>query len=102
MSTFLSIIVLIAIVLGVIAKVKAENAEQVARAAGAKRIVCPHCGHVGTVGTQKTKVKQGISGGKATGAILTGGISLLATGLSRKQAGQKMTCGNCRVAWFVA
>jgi len=33
---------------------------------------------------KSVKAKQGISGGKATGAILTGGVSLLATGLSRK------------------
>jgi hypothetical protein len=45
------------------------------------------------------KVKRGISGGKATGAVLTGGVSMLATGLSRKEAATKATCGNCGSRW---
>ncbi len=45
------------------------------------------------------KNKKGISGGKATGAILTGGVSLLATGLSRKEAATAATCGNCKSGW---
>jgi hypothetical protein len=44
-------------------------------------------------------VKAGISGGKATGAILTGGLSLLATGLSRKHAATEANCGNCGSRW---
>jgi hypothetical protein len=46
--------------------------------------------------------KEGISGGKATGAVLTGGLSILATGLSRKQAWKSLTCSNCKMHWFVA
>ena len=33
----------------------------------------------------KMKQKKGISGGKAVGAILTGGLSILATGLSERK-----------------
>jgi hypothetical protein len=49
--------------------------------------------------TERTKMKQGISGGKATGAVLTMGVSMLATGLSRKQKVTKATCKNCGSEW---
>jgi hypothetical protein len=57
---------------------------------------CPYCGCTNCVRTKREKVKSGISGGKATGAILTGGVSLLATGLSRKQWVTKCVCTNCK------
>jgi hypothetical protein len=44
-------------------------------------------------------MKQGISGGKATGAVLTMGVSMLATGLSRKQKVTKANCKNCASEW---
>jgi hypothetical protein len=65
------------------------------------RLVCPHCQTKGRVRTKQVKVKKGISGGKATGAVLTGGLSMLATGLSRKTTATQMTCGSCRVTWTV-
>lgn len=65
------------------------------------RIVCPHCQTAGKVTTKPMKVKRGISGGKATGAILTGGVSMLATGLSRKEATTQCRCGNCGMTWNV-
>ncbi len=64
------------------------------------QLVCPHCGVKGQVHTEQTKVKQGVSGGKATGAILTGGVSLLAFGLSRKQKATKANCKNCKSEWM--
>ncbi|WP_338182998.1 hypothetical protein [Jatrophihabitans sp.] len=64
-------------------------------------LVCPHCQSKGTVRTTMLKRKQGISGGKATGALLTGGISMLGTGLSRKQTMTHMACSNCSVEWDV-
>jgi hypothetical protein len=69
---------------------------------GDAKIVCPHCGVTGQVKTRRVKVKSGISGGKATGALLTGGLSLLGTGLSRKVDVTQATCGNCRVTWTIA
>src|SRR5262245_62922855 len=45
------------------------------------QMICPHCQAKGTVHTQPVRCKKGISGGKATAAILTGGVSILATGL---------------------
>ncbi|MCW2539653.1 MAG: hypothetical protein JWN95_1378 [Frankiales bacterium] len=68
---------------------------------GDAQILCPHCQTRGRVVTKRVKVKRGISGGKATGAVLTVGLSVLATGLSRKEAATIATCGNCRVTWTI-
>ena len=48
-------------------------------------LICPHCQTKGFVRTKSLTLKKGVSGVKATGAVLTGGLSLLATGLSRKE-----------------
>ena len=64
-------------------------------------IVCPHCQSKGTVKTRRVKRKNGISGGKATGALLTGGMSLVATGLSHKATVTNMHCLNCNTRWDV-
>ena len=45
--------------------------------------------------TKHVEIKKGISGAKATGAILTAGVSLLATGLSRKEGQTQAHCENC-------
>jgi hypothetical protein len=45
------------------------------------------------------KRKKGISGGKVMGGLLTGGISLLATGLSRKEQATQAHCDNCKSTW---
>lgn len=63
------------------------------------KVICPFCHEKRCVKTLVTKAKKGVSGGKATGAILTGGISLLATGLSRKQQVTKAKCENCGSTW---
>lgn len=65
------------------------------------QIVCPHCNTRGRVRTKRVKVKRGISGGKATGAVFTGGVSLLATGLSRKVKATEAKCRNCGVTWLM-
>ena len=62
-------------------------------------MLCPHCQEKGQVRTQPVTRKKGISGGKAVGAILTGGVSLLATGLSRKESTTEAFCGNCTCKW---
>jgi hypothetical protein len=63
------------------------------------QIVCPHCQTRGTVRTQAIKKKSGISGGKATAALLTGGVSLLATGLARKESVTQAHCEHCNSVW---
>jgi hypothetical protein len=51
------------------------------------------------VTTSQIKQKVGISGGKATAALLTSGVSMLATGLSRKETATQARCTNCGQAW---
>jgi len=63
------------------------------------KFVCPHCQTTGTVWTQRVVRKKGVSGGKATGAILSGGLSLLFTGLSRKEKLTQAHCDNCGSTW---
>lgn len=65
-------------------------------------LMCPHCQTRGAVTSVAVVRKKGISGGKATGALFTGGLSMFATGLSRKEAATQMWCGNCGTRWDVA
>jgi len=62
-------------------------------------MICPHCQTKGRVLTKAVTQKKGISGGKATGALLTGGISLVATGLSRKEVSTQAHCLTCGSTW---
>jgi hypothetical protein len=63
---------------------------------------CPHCGTTGSVRANQTTVKSGISGAKATAAILTSGASLPVTGLSSKHKATQLTCHFCKMTWTVA
>lgn len=63
------------------------------------QMVCPHCQTRGKVRSKPIDKKAGISGGKATAALLTGGLSILATGLSRKEALTQAHCDNCDSTW---
>lgn len=65
-----------------------------------RQMICPHCQERGKVHTKKVTQRKGVSGGKATGAILTGGVSLLATGLSRKENATEAFCRNCSSTWY--
>lgn len=71
------------------------------RRAGDVELICPHCRAKGLVTTELVKVKRGVSGGKATGAVLTLGLSLVLTGLSRKQLVTRATCANCHSTWII-
>lgn len=75
--------------------------EQAQRRSGDAEKICPHCQVKGRITSRRVKQKKGISGGKATGAVLTGGVSLFATGLSRKERGTEMWCHNCNTRWVV-
>ena len=66
---------------------------------GSQNMVCPHCQTRGKVTTKKVKAKRGVSGGKATAAVLTVGVSILATGLSRKEKLTEAKCGSCGAVW---
>ena len=63
-------------------------------------IVCPHCQARGGVRTRRVKAKKGVSGGKATAAILTSGLSLLAVGLSRQETITEASCSLCESVWI--
>lgn len=67
-----------------------------------EKLLCPHCQERGYVTSGVVVRKKGISGGKATGALFTGGLSMLATGLSRKESARHMSCSNCGTSWDVA
>lgn len=64
-------------------------------------MICPHCQTKGTVSTSQIKAKKGISGAKATGVLLTGGLSIFATGLSRKEMVTIADCNNCSMQWAI-
>jgi len=62
-------------------------------------MICPHCQTRGSVRVKSVTRKKGISGGKATAALLTSGVSMLATGLSRKEGATRAHCENCSQEW---
>lgn len=100
METFLVILLVVIFIGAGISGTKKQAAADAARPAN-PNLVCSHCNTKGQVTTKPVKQKKGISGGKATGAILTGGVSLLGTGLSRKEAHTEMHCRNCGTTWWV-
>lgn len=69
------------------------------KAAKDAEIVCSLCNKRGYVRTDPATVKQGIDGTKATFALLTGGLTLLATGLSQRNSATRATCSNCGSTW---
>ncbi len=79
-----------------------DAAQEVVTQWGEKNLVliCPHCQTEGHVHTKAVALKKGVSGAKATGVILTGGLSLLVTGLSRKEDTTQAHCMNCNSTWF--
>jgi hypothetical protein len=64
-----------------------------------EEIKCPHCRRRGGVHTRQAERKTGVSGSKLTGAILTGGTSLLVTGLSRREQATNAYCDRCESKW---
>lgn len=79
-----------------------QNAKRWAATPPDPNIVCQHCGTRGVVKVRRVNQRKGISGAKATGAVLTGGLSTAATGLSRKETVTEMTCTKCGVVSHVA
>jgi len=64
-------------------------------------VICPHCQTKGNVHYKHLDRKKGISGGKATAALLTSGVSMLATGLSRKEQHIQAHCVKCNTTWDI-
>ncbi len=65
-----------------------------------RKLLCPHCQETGHVTTRRVDRKKGVSGGKAAAALFTGGLSMLAVGLSRREAETEAKCGNCGSVWY--
>lgn len=63
-------------------------------------MMCPHCQTNGKIRTKHITQKKGISGGKAVATVLTGGLSLIAVGLSRKEGATQAHCDNCNNTWL--
>ena len=63
------------------------------------QIECLYCHSSGTVVVQKVKKKKGVSPGKATAGILTLGVSLVGTGLAKKEVVSQLTCAACGMTW---
>ena len=68
----------------------------------AAELVCPHCHQRGRITVELLTRGKGISGGKAAGAVMTGGLSVGATGLSKNVPTRHLTCGNCKMEWDVS
>ncbi len=64
-----------------------------------REMICPYCQNKGTVRTKRVSRKTGIGGHKATAALLTRGLSLFATGLSRKEMATRARCDSCQNVW---
>lgn len=62
-------------------------------------VICPYCQTKGTTRTKNTIQKTGISGAKTTAAVLTGGVSILATGLSQKENVFRAHCDHCKMTY---
>lgn len=78
----------------------ATHAAAAERAKGpTAQMICPHCQVKGTVQLRPVSRKKGVSGGKAVAALMTGGLSMLAVGLSRKERETEAHCSNCMVTW---
>jgi hypothetical protein len=76
-----------------------DTAREEVIASGMRAMTCPHCQTKGTVTTTLVRRKKGVSGAKATGAVLTGGLSILGTGLSRKELETEAHCSACGATW---
>ena len=64
-----------------------------------EHIVCPHCKTKGKTFTRSIEATKGISGGKAVAGLLTGGLSILAVGISRHESQTECRCGQCGSIW---
>lgn len=62
-------------------------------------LMCPYCRKKGNIRTKRVERKKRVSGATATGTILIGGVSIVASDLSRKEQVTEVYCGNCEGTW---
>jgi hypothetical protein len=65
------------------------------------KLTCPYCKVQGLVGTRQVKVKRSSSGARSTGSFVTGGLSVLTTGLSKRVVVTEAACGKCNSTWYI-
>ena len=63
-------------------------------------VVCPHCRRKGQVRVKELILNKGISVAKAIAAIITAGVSLISTGIMRKEQETHAHCGYCNSVWI--
>lgn len=62
-------------------------------------LICQHCQTKGKVHTKPVDKKTGLSFTKAGFGLLTGGVSILGTGLSKVDTMTQAHCDNCNSTW---
>lgn len=62
-------------------------------------IVCRFCHERGGVGVDVRTQRAGIDATKAGAAMLTGGASVLAVGLTGERKVHRLTCATCQMTW---
>jgi hypothetical protein len=95
------IVVAVVICLGILIKVGDNKLKSLPPNWGPINLamICPHCQTKGQVRTKSVVRKKGVSGSKATAAILTGGLSLLFIGLSQEENQTQAHCCDCNNTW---
>lgn len=72
-----------------------------AQEAQMRLIICKSCGLRGNCTAKRVQRKNGIDGTKASAAVLTGGTSILFTGLSERHDSTQIKCRACRAVYYV-
>jgi hypothetical protein len=75
------------------------NSDRISFGNQSPQMICQQCGVKGHVRTKQVTQKRGISGVKAFGAVVTGGLSLLPFGISSNERVTEAHCGNCNSTW---
>jgi len=82
------------------ARIKSQDAKDFAAYGPINPVmVCPHCQTKGFIRTKRIEKKGGVSGTKAAGAVLTGGLSVVVTGLSSVDTLTQSHCDHCSNTW---
>ena len=76
-----------------------QHHDSTAKATVSAAMICPHCQTKGMVRTEAITENAGILQARLIGARITGGLSMLVTGPSRKEHQTQARCGKCQATW---